>query len=250
MGGDPAEQRALLRAVHDGGDSDARERLIEQNLPLARAMARRYSGRGEPFDDLVQIATIGLIKAIDRYDPAREVPLESYAIPTMVGELKRHFRDRSWAVHVPRRLKELNLVLVGLVADLTTTLERSPSVAELAQAAGVEVEEVLEALESGEARTAVSLSTPVGGETGVELGDTLAAEGDAFERSIDRALLGEGLVHLAPRERVILYLRFFEGRSQSQIAAEVGISQMQVSRLIRQSLARLRDEIEEREDGE
>jgi RNA polymerase sigma-B factor len=243
--GQRADQQALMAAFHAHGDRDARERLIEDNLPLARAIARRYAGRGEQFDDLVQIATIGLIKAIDRFDPGRGVPLESYAIPTMVGELKRHFRDRSWAVHVPRRLKELNLVLVGLINDLSVKLERSPTVVELAEAAGVEVEEVLEALESGEARTAVSLSTPVGGEPGSELIDTLSAEGSEYEIAVDRALLGESLVRLGQRERNILYLRFYEGWSQSQIAAEVGISQMQVSRLIRRSLAYLREGLED-----
>jgi RNA polymerase sigma-B factor len=239
------EQAALLRAFHTGGDRSARDRLIEDNLPLARAVARRYTGRGEQFEDLVQIATIGLIKAIDRFDPERGARLESYAVPTMVGEIKRHFRDRAWALHVPRRLKELNVRLVTLIEDLSVTLERSPTVAELAAAAEVEPEEVLEALESGEARTALSLSAPVGDGADAELIDTLGSDGGQYQTADDRALIAGSLARLDPRERKILYLRFFEGLSQSQIAGEVGISQMQVSRLLRRSLEELRREIDD-----
>jgi RNA polymerase sigma-B factor len=239
------DQESLLRALHEHGDRAARDRLVEENMPLARAIARRYAGRGEPLEDLVQIATIGLIKAIDRFDVERGVRLESYAVPTMVGEIKRHFRDRAWALHVPRRLKELNLKLVTLIEELTVTLERSPTVAELATAADVEAEEVLEALESGEARTALSLSAPIGDDPDAQLIDTLGGDPAEFEHADDRALVVEGLTRLAPRERKIVYLRFFEGLSQSQIATEVGISQMQVSRLLRRSLEELRHEIED-----
>ena len=142
------EENELLRAYHERGDASARDRLVEANLPLARAIARRYAGRGEPLEDLVQVASIGLIKAIDRFDLERGVFFRTYAVPTIVGEIKRHFRDRAWAVHVPRRLKELNQMLSSLIQDLSAQLERSPTVAELAQAAGVEEEEVVEALES------------------------------------------------------------------------------------------------------
>jgi len=239
------EQEELLRAMRSGTDLGARERLIESYLPLARAIARRYAGRGEQYDDLVQVATIGLIKAIDRFDHSRGVQLESYAIPTMVGEIKRHFRDRSWAVHVPRRLKELNLKLMTLIEELSVKLERSPTIAELASAAGADIEEVVDALESNDARIAISLSTPIGDEQDGELIDTVAAAGAEYENAEDRALVISGLARLGARERRIVYLRFFEGLSQSQIATEVGISQMQISRLIRRSLEEMRAEIQE-----
>ena len=148
------EETELLRAYHERGDTSARDKLVEANLPLARAIARRYAGRGEQLDDLVQVASIGLIKAIDRFDLERGVFFRTYAVPTIVGEIKRHFRDRAWAVHVPRRLKELNQMLSSLIQDMSAQLERSPTIAELAEAAGVEEEEVVEALESSRAYTA------------------------------------------------------------------------------------------------
>jgi RNA polymerase sigma-B factor len=237
----------LLRLYHEQNDLEAREKLIEQYLPLVRSLARRYSYRGEQLEDLVQVGCIGLIKAIDRFDIDRGVELTTYATPNIIGEIKRHFRDKGWSVRVPRGLQELNVRLSHLVEDLTVQLERSPTIAELAKAAGVEEEEVLEALESGQAYATLSLSATGGGgsDDGSEL-DPLESLGELeheYEVSEDRAVLAPGLRALDDRERRILHLRFFEGLTQSQIAQQVGISQMHVSRLIRRALEKIRDEI-------
>jgi RNA polymerase sigma-B factor len=236
----------LLRRYHEQNDLEAREKLIEQYLPLVRSLARRYSYRGEQLEDLVQVGCIGLIKAIDRFDIDRGVELTTYATPNIIGEIKRHFRDKGWSVRVPRGLQELNVRLSHLVEDLTVQLERSPTIAELAKAAGVEEEEVLEALESGQAYATLSLSTGGGGsDDGSDL-DPLESLGEMeheYEVSEDRAVLAPGLRALDDRERRILHLRFFEGLTQSQIAQQVGISQMHVSRLIRRALEKIREEI-------
>jgi len=239
------ETRELLRAYHEHGDARARERVVELHLPLVRALARRYVGRNEQLDDLVQVGSIGLIKAVDRFELDRGVELTTYAIPTIIGELKRHFRDKGWSVHVPRRLKELSLRLSQLVEDLSATLGRSPTVAELAEAAGTDEEHVLEALEIGQAYSALSLSSGPGNEDADT--DPLRGLGTlepGYERSEDRAVLVPGLQVLDERERKIMHLRFFAGLTQSEIAAEMGISQMHVSRLIRRSLERMREEID------
>ena len=238
--------RALLRAYRERGDDEARRELIEQHMPLVRALARRYAGRGEPLEDLVQVGSIGLIKAIDRFDVNRGVELTTYAIPTIVGELRRHFRDKSWALHVPRRLKELNLKLSRLMEELTAQLGRSPTVAELAEAAGVEEEEVIDALESSHAYTSRSLSALSDEESDLDPLQWLGADEPAYETAEDRHLLATGLAALDDRERRIVHLRFYEGLTQSQIAREVGISQMHVSRLLRRALEKMREELEAR----
>jgi RNA polymerase sigma-B factor len=237
--------RELLRRYHQGGDLEAREQLIEQYLPLVRSLARRYANRGEQLEDLVQVGAIGLIKAIDRFDVDRGVELSTYATPNIIGEIKRHFRDKGWSIRVPRGLQELNVRLSQLLERLTAELERSPTIPELAEAAGVTEEEVLEALESGQAYTTVSLSAPTSqGEDGqVDPLESLGELEHAYEVSEDRAVLAPGLEALDERERRILHLRFWEGLTQSQIAAQVGISQMHVSRLIRRALEKVRDEI-------
>ncbi|MGH2995103.1 MAG: SigB/SigF/SigG family RNA polymerase sigma factor [Gaiellaceae bacterium] len=237
--------RELLRRYHEGGDLEARERLIEQYLPLVRSLARRYSYRGEQLEDLVQVGCIGLIKAIDRFDIDRGVELTTYATPNIIGEIKRHFRDKGWSVRVPRGLQELNVRLSNLLEQLTVQFERSPTIAELAQASGVQEEEVLEALESGQAYATLSLSGPSSGDGDADL-DPLESLGELeheYEVSENRAVLAPGLRALDERERKILHLRFFEGLTQSQIAQLMGISQMHVSRLIRRSLEKLRQEI-------
>jgi len=237
--------RALLRRYHESGDLAAREALIEKYMSLVRSLARRYSYRGEQHEDLVQIGCIGLIKAIDRFDLDRGVELTTYATPNIIGEIKRHFRDRGWSVRVPRGLQELNVKLSKLVEQLTVQLGRSPTIAELAKAAGVEEEEVLEALESGRAYSTLSLSTGGGSDEDGEI-DPLESLGEIehqYEVSEDRAVLAPGFRVLDERERMILHLRFFSGLTQSQIAQQVGISQMHVSRLIRRSLEKIRDEI-------
>ena len=233
------------RRYHDRGDLEARERLIEQYLPLVRSLARRYANRGEQLEDLVQVGCIGLIKAIDRFDVDRGVELTTYATPNIIGEIKRHFRDKGWSVRVPRGLQELNVRLSQLLEQLTVQLERSPTIAELAKAAGVDEEQVLEALESGQAYTTVSLSAPAGHGDDSDL-DPLESLGQLeheYEVSEDRAILAPGLKALDERERRIIHLRFWEGLTQSQIAQQVGISQMHVSRLIRRSLEKVREEI-------
>jgi RNA polymerase sigma-B factor len=245
--------KVLLRRYHEHGDLQAREQLIEQYMSLVRSLARRYAYRGEQFDDLVQIGAIGLIKAIDRFDINRGVELTTYATPNIIGEIKRHFRDRSWAVRVPRGLQELNVQLSKLIEQLTVQLSRSPTIPELAQAAGVEEEAVLEALESGRAYSSLSLSQGRGQEDGEDI-DPLESLGEVeheYEVSEDRAVLAPGFRVLEPRERTILHLRFFEGLTQSQIAQQVGISQMHVSRLIRRALEKIREEIaaDEQEQG-
>jgi RNA polymerase sigma-B factor len=237
--------KVLLRRYHEQGDVGAREQLIERYISLVRSLARRYSYRGEQLDDLVQIGAIGLIKAIDRFDVNRGVELTTYATPNIIGEIKRHFRDRGWSVRVPRGLQELNIQLSKLLEQLTVQLGRSPTISELAKAAGVTDEEVLEALESGRAYSSLSLSAGSGFDEDGELDplESLGTEEHQYEVSEDRAVLQPGFRVLDERERTILHLRFFEGLTQSQIAQQVGISQMHVSRLIRRSLEKIREEI-------
>jgi RNA polymerase sigma-B factor len=243
----PAEKndKVLLRRYHEHGDLQAREQLIEQYMSLVRSLARRYSYRGEQLEDLVQIGAIGLIKAIDRFDIDRGVELTTYATPNIIGEIKRHFRDKGWSVRVPRGLQELNVQLSRLIEQLTVQLGRSPTIGELAKAAGVEEEEVLEALESGRAYSSLSLSSGGSLDEDGQLDplESIGTEEHAYEVSEDRAVLAPGFRVLDERERRILHLRFFRGLTQSQIAQQVGISQMHVSRLIRRSLEKIRDEI-------
>ena len=238
--------KVLLRRYHEQGDLAAREQLIEQYMSLVRSLARRYSYRGEQLEDLVQIGAIGLIKAIDRFDVNRGVELTTYATPNIIGEIKRHFRDRGWSVRVPRGLQELNIQLSRLIEQLTVQHGRSPTIAELAKSAEVSEEEVLEALESGRAYSSLSLSAgSAGHDDDGELDplESLGTEEHQYEVSEDRAVLAPGFRVLDERERKILHLRFFEGLTQSQIAQQIGISQMHVSRLIRRSLEKIRDEI-------
>ena len=239
------DDKILLRRYHEQGDLQAREQLIEQYLSLVRSLARRYSYRGEQLEDLVQIGAIGLIKAIDRFDVNRGVELTTYATPNIIGEIKRHFRDKGWAVRVPRGLQELNVKLSRLVEQLTVQLGRSPTIPELAKASGAQEEEVLEALESGRAYSSLSLSAGGGGDGDDDLDplESIGTEEHQYEVSEDRAVLAPGFRALDERERWILQLRFFDGLTQSQIAQQVGISQMHVSRLIRRSLEKIRAEI-------
>ena len=241
------DRRALLRAYRENGDVAARDRLIESFIPVVRSIAYRYAGRGEQLDDLEQVASVGLIKAIERFDLDRDVELMTYVFPTVVGELKRHFRDRGWSVTVPRRLKELHYRLSRLIEELTATLGRSPTIAELAHEAGVEEEEVVEALEVGRAYASRSLTRALDSDEGggAELIDLIDDEERGYEAAENRELLASGLKALDDRERRIVQLRFVEGLTQSQIAVEIGISQMHVSRLIRRALEKLSEEIEE-----
>jgi RNA polymerase sigma-B factor len=243
----PTDDKQLLRRYHQEGDLQAREQLIERYMSLVRSLARRYAYRGEQLDDLVQIGAIGLIKAIDRFDLERGVELTTYATPNIIGEIKRHFRDKGWSVRVPRGLQELNVQISKLVEQLTVQFGRSPTIPELAEASGVQEEAVLEALESGRAYSSVSLSPGGGSDEDGELDplESLGSEEHEYEISEDRAVLAPGFKVLDERERRILHLRFFRGLTQSQIAEQVGISQMHVSRLIRRSLEKIREEIAE-----
>jgi RNA polymerase sigma-B factor len=238
----------LLRRYHLHGDQKARNQLITMYMPLVRSLARRYASRGEHFDDLVQVGAIGLIKAIDRFDLARGVELTTYATPNIVGEIKRYFRDKGWSVRVPRGLQELNIRVNKVIDELTPKLQRSPTIAEIAESANATPEEVLEALESSQAYNSISLQASPSNDSGddeVTLVDYLGGEEDAYDTMEDRTMLAPGFAKLESRERYILHLRFFEGLTQSQIASRVGISQMHVSRLIRRSLEKLREEIGE-----
>jgi RNA polymerase sigma-B factor len=240
---------ALIEAYR-GGDEKARDRLVERYMPLVRSLAGRYSGRGEPQEDLVQVGSIGLLLAIERFDTERQVQFTTYAVPTIVGEIQRHFRDRAWALHVPRRMKELSARLMRTIETETAQRGRAPTIAELAQAVGVEEDEVVEALQTSEAYSTRSLSQPLGrmGEDET-MHDVLGAEDEAFEEVEDSALIEAGLEALDERERRIVELRFFEGLTQSEIAARVGISQMHVSRLLRRALGVMRGRLEDSMHG-
>jgi RNA polymerase sigma-B factor len=239
------DDRILLRRYREDGDVRAREELIERYMALVRVLARRYAYRGEQLEDLVQIGAVGLIKAIDRFDLDREVELTTYATPNIIGEIKRHFRDRVWAVRVPRGLQELNVRLTKVMEELTTQLGRSPTIGELAQASGASEEDVVEALESGRAYSFVPLTLVDGdGEDAVDLLETIGADEPRYEATENRVVLAPGFRVLGDRERTILRMRFFDGLTQSQIAQRIGISQMHVSRLIRRSLDRIRAEID------
>jgi RNA polymerase sigma-B factor len=223
-----------------------REKAIEAWLPLANHLAHRYSGRGEPTDDLAQTAAVGLIKAVDKFDPSRGVDFAGYAIPTIIGELKRHFRDRTWDIRVPRRLQELRLAISEANSNLLQTLGRSPTVADIAAHLRITEEEVLEGLEGARAYNAVSLSTPTGdGERATELGDMLGDVDGEFELAELRVALGPALSTLDEREQRILTLRFYGNLTQSQIAEQIGVSQMHISRLLARALAKLRGQLAE-----
>jgi RNA polymerase sigma-B factor len=223
------------------GDVDLRDELVAAHLGLAEYLARRFANRGEPLDDLVQVASLGLLKAVGRFEPDRGVEFSTYATHTIVGELKRHFRDKGWAIRAPRRMQELYLRLGKVVASLGQELGRSPTIAELAVEVEVSEEEVLEALEAGAAYRFASLDAPPAGDgEGDTMGSRLGVEDAELDDAERRATLSPLLAQLPRREQLILHMRFFEGLTQSEIAARLGISQMHVSRLLARSVAQLR----------
>ncbi len=228
--GDPVRQRA-------------RDSLVEAHLPLVEHLARRFRNRGEPYDDLVQVATIGLIKSVDRFDLERGVEFSTYATPTIVGEIKRHFRDKGWAVRVPRRLQELRLSLASASSELSQKQGRAPPVHELATHLKLADEEVLEGLESANAYSTLSLDAgdSGSGDEPMPVSETLGVEDESLQGVEYRESLKPMLEQLPAREKKILMLRFFKNMTQSEIAAEVGISQMHVSRLLARTLAQLRE---------
>jgi RNA polymerase sigma-B factor len=241
----PASQRDELRVKFvefaRTGDVELRDQLVAAHIGLAEYLARRFANRGEPLEDLVQVASFGLLKAVGRFDPERGVEFSTYATHTIVGELKRHFRDKGWAIRAPRRMQELYLRLGKVVATLGQELGRSPSIAELATEVEVSEEEVLEALEAGQAYRFASLDAPAAGDSdGETLGSRLGVNDPALDDAERRATLSPLLSQLPPREQLILHLRFFEGLTQSEIATRLGISQMHVSRLLARSVAQLR----------
>jgi RNA polymerase sigma-B factor len=238
----PLEEEELLRRYHLEGDTEARRLLFEQMMPLVRTLARRYVNRGESLEDLIQVGCVGLIKAVDHFDVSRELRFSTFAVPTILGEIKRHFRDRSWSIRVSRGIQELN-AKVGREADrLSGVLGRSPTIEELGEATESSVEQVLEALQGAQAYNTVPLDEPVGDDG--EAAERCGAEDPNFAVAEQRVELARGLETLPERERSIILLRFFEGLTQREIADRIGISQMHVSRLLRCSVERMRNQLE------
>ncbi len=237
----PVDEYELLRRVHEDGDREARRILIERMMPLVRTLARRYANRGEALDDLVQVGCVGLIKAVDRFDLDRELRFSTFAVPTILGEIKRHFRDRAWSVRVSRGIQELNAKVAREADRLSTQLGRSPTIEEIGRATGSTQEQVLEAMQGAQAYSTVPLEEPIGedGEPVAKLG----AMDFNFDRAEERIELTRGLEVLDDRERRIVALRFFAGLTQREIAEQVGISQMHVSRLLRRSLDQMSDHL-------
>jgi RNA polymerase sigma-B factor len=241
---DRTDKAALMRTFETFAASREpalRDQLIEAHLGLAEYLARRFANRGEPLDDLVQVASLGLVKAVERFDPARGLEFTTFATPTIVGELKRHFRDKGWAVRVPRRVQELHLRVTRVIDDLALELGRSPSVQEIAQRAGTSEDEVIEAIDAGSAYRSTSLDAGRGDDD--ESPGLLGQLGDLDPELLGaerRAGLSPLIADLPEREQLMLYLRFYEGMTQSEIAKRLGISQMHVSRLLTRSLDQLR----------
>jgi RNA polymerase sigma-B factor len=243
MAADP--EFAKLLEAYRSGDLGARDAIVDRYMPLVRSVASRYAGRGEPLEDLVQVGSIGLVLAIERFDLERGTQFSTYAVPTIVGEIQRHFRDRAWAVHVPRRMKELSLRLTRTIEAETADLGRSPTIAELAETMGIGEDEVVEGLETYHAYSTRSLSQPLGlGGDDETMEDMLGEDETGYEEVEHGVLVEAGLDALDARERTIVELRFFDGLTQSEIAARIGISQMHVSRLLRRALVTMRGRLE------
>jgi RNA polymerase sigma-B factor len=238
-----AEDRRLLRAYHELGDMRARDELAQRFMPLVRQLARRYQRGNEPLDDLIQVASMGLIKAIDRYDIERGNAFSSYAVPTILGELKRYFRDAGWAVHVPRGLQEQIMQVNRSMDRLSRLHGRSPTPAEISEDTGLTVEIVLEAIEASVAYEATSLDAPRSGDGATEgdsYADSIGADDHAYEQIEYMQTIAPTMRALPERDRLVLMLRFEEDLTQSEIAERIGVSQMHVSRIIRRALERLR----------
>lgn len=245
---DKQKTKELFKRYKETGDEQAREQLVLAHLNLARFLASKFKNRGESLDDLVQVATIGLIKAIDRFDISRGLEFTTFATPTIMGEIKRHFRDKGWSVRVPRRLQELSAKVTQVSDKLTEKLQRSPSVDEIAQALGVSVDEVLEAMESAHAYTSVSLDVPQGddddGTQSSTVIDKYALVDEDLESSDDRIVLEQAIKDFSEREQQIIRMRFLEGFTQVEIAQKLQISQVQVSRLLRKTLQKFQEKLD------
>ncbi len=240
-------QEALWERHAELGEPWTRRALVERFLPLARSIARRYENLGEPIEDLNQVASLALIHAVDRFDTSRGNAFTSFAVPTIVGELKRHFRDRGWAVRPPRSLQELSLRVDRATRSLTQQLDRQPTVPEIARALDCDEEHILEAQRARVGRSALSLQAPRGADLGPALEDECGREDDGYHRVESRALLERLMTSLPPRERVVMDLRFGADMTQAEIGAALGISQMQVSRILRKAIDRLSEIVHQQE---
>ncbi len=242
---DRVKTHDLFVHYREDRDPEIRDELVKMYINLVEYLARRFKSRGEPLEDLIQVGTIGLIKAIDRFDIERAVEFTTYATPTIVGELKRYFRDKGWAIRVPRRLQELNLQINQRISNLTQELRRTPTIKEIAAKVGVSPEDVIEAMETSEAYNFISLNGDLSSDSGENFSLLeYIGENDKYLASFeDRASLAAALKDLTPQEQKILYLRFFRGLTQTEIAAELDISQMHVSRLLRRTLQILRQKM-------
>jgi RNA polymerase sigma-B factor len=238
--GERARGDRALFARRAAGDPAARDELVERFLPLARSIARRYDHSGEPLEDVMQVASLGLVKAVDGYDPARGCAFSSYAVPTIAGEIKRYFRDRTWAVRPPRDLQELTIRVDRAATELQQSLDRAPTTREIADASGCDEEAVLETMVARRGRNTLSFDAPVGHDDERTLQATLAVADDGYERSEALADLDRLLRHLPPRDRLVVRLRFEQDLTQAEIGACIGVSQMQVSRILRRTIAELR----------
>jgi RNA polymerase sigma-B factor len=245
-----ADERELLRRYAREGSPELREELVERFLPLARRLAGRYAGGAEPFDDLVQVANMALVKAIDRFDPARGTAFSTFAVPTILGELKRHFRDRGWSVHVPRDVQERILKIERAQAEMPAKLGHPPTVREIAEQLELTEEQVLEAMHASQGHHAISLDASSPGAEGEEpspLGERIGERDLSFETVEYGAAIAPALEEISERDRKVLHLRFVEDLTQSEIAEQVGVSQMHVSRILRSALDKLREEVNEDE---
>jgi RNA polymerase sigma-B factor len=242
---DKDRTRELFAVYRASGDQDARDELVAMYLNLVKYLASRFRNRGEPIDDLIQVGTIGLIKAVDRFDTGRQVEFTTYATPTIVGELKRYFRDKGWAIKVPRRLQELSFAVNQAVDALTQRQQRSPTIAEIAEYLGVTSEDVLEAMETSEAYNFVPLESDRNHDSSDSFSilEYIGKDDHLMAVVDDRTTLAAALKDLSPMEQRVLYLRFFEGLTQTEIAKQLDISQMQVSRLLRKTLKVLRENL-------
>lgn len=243
---DKERTHELFRLYKEKGDEEARDQLIVSHLNLVRFLASKFKNRGEPLDDLVQVGTIGLIKAIDRFDPERGLEFTTYATPTILGEIKRHFRDKGWSIRVPRRLQELSAKVNQATDELTVELQRGPSVEEIAAKLGVGAEEILEAMESSGAYTSVSLEAGGSSEDdeAPALIDRLGSVDEDLDASDDRMVIDDAISDFSPREQEIVRMRFIDGLTQVEIAKRLGVSQVQVSRLLRRTLRKIQDKID------
>jgi RNA polymerase sigma-B factor len=239
--------RELWERFVSDRDPAIREELVRRNMAFAKRLALRYRGASESFDDLLQVANLGLLNAVDRFDPERGIPFTAFASPTILGELKRHFRDRVWTVRVPRGLHDRMADVDKAITEMTKQLQRSPSIGEIAEKLGIEQTDVLEVLEANHNRRPLSLDRPVGGEDSDEASpaEWIGEEDERFELVEGRIALDAALPYLEERERVVLRLRFVEDMTQSQIAERIGHSQMHVSRILRRALSHIREQIEE-----